>query len=157
MLPKESSHQMPSPNFQSSNKRADELYSNFYPGVKKEDDLFGGTSFYNANPDSYLFGSPLPVKRVKVEESARNPLDLLDFTKQTGSELRDRKRQDKNMDIVAANHENDENLDPNLSHNLIISTRNKTSAPLFLNSSASKDLGGFLFSPKPTKYESPSR
>ena len=122
--------------------------------MEKEDDMFArGNSAFNCNPDSYLFGSPMPMKKVKHEERDQSPLD---FIKQDDSNLEGKS---KNFDDRLHLGWMSENHDPNmgLSNNSSLSAKKNIHS--FLGS-ASKDrfnASTSFFSPKPNKYESPSR
>ena len=123
--------------------------------MEKEDDLFArGNSAFNCNPDSYLFGSPMPLKKVKMEERDHSPLD---FIKQDDNNEGKSKTFDDRLHLDWIG----ENLDPNLGQNSNNSSLSaKKNIHSFLGGSASKDrynASTSFFSPKPNRYESPSR
>ena len=157
--PKDMAYPFPSPgNFVSANKDS----GNYFDAVKKEGDshLFEEIPFENYNPDSYLF-SPAPLKKVKKEEFERqHASNSLGFVKHDDLGMNQEKRTRKCEKLIDFNslqqqHQQDENLDPNLSFsNYQANPSGKNRGNILKENSNAIN---FFFSPKPNKYESPSK
>ena len=162
LLPKEAAYRYPSPSNQHHvSKKSDDFVDYHHQShtdmMQREDDFFGKENpALSYNPDSYLFGSPMPLKKVK-HESDRSPLGFVKRGDSGNMEGKSKGSEDR-LQMGWMNHPSQENHDPNLANNSSLSAKKK-GGNLFFNS-ASKDhfnVSGLFFSPKPNKYESPSR
>lgn len=158
LLPKDAAYRFPSPGDHHAIKKEHGFTDYHHPDMmERENDLLArGNSVLGYNPDSYLFGSPMPLKKVKLED--QSPLD---FVKRGGSDENEKsKGSDDRLRLGWMNNSGGENHDPNLGHhNMSFSAKKKGGSLGFYNSN-SKDpfnVSRLFFSPKPNKYESPSK
>lgn len=183
LLPKESGYLFASPVHRRTVVKKEDSFPEYHPeGEEKyeedtdmydrvDDSLpsFELSKGYGYNTDNYLFGSPMPTKKVKVEETDHTSLGLLDFDHQQPS-LRlsatkggKSKNSEKKNSLSLSdwmNHGSDENQHPNLSNALLnfsASGKKKGNSSHLLNFSGSKENYNPFYSPRPNKYESPSR
>lgn len=172
LLPKDSMYLFPSPAHHSRKDiKKEETFPDYHPESHddRENDLFDRVNetvprLSYGNADKYLFGSPMPAKKVKLEADHQSPMTLLDFDAHHNNDNCDNKLKDSGKKSRGnlsfgdwMSHAGDENHDPNIIVGFNMSDKKKKTVHTPFSLSKENFNPNLFFSPKPNKYESPSR